>query len=83
MSNWNDIETAPRDGTWILLFFPHADLVIRGCWEFQGEADWESGIEDWQDWCTDNDVVLQEDPSYAPTHWMPLIEPPKIEKHHE
>jgi hypothetical protein len=66
------IETAPKDGTPILLYFPHKDLLIRGCWEWQGEGNWETGQQDWKDWCTDCDIVIQEDPSYAPTHWIML-----------
>ena len=77
MSDWQPIETAPKDGTALLLYFPHIDLVIRGSWEWQGEGDWESSVSDWQDWTTDRDVVLQEDPSYAPTLWMPCISPTK------
>lgn len=73
---WQPIETAPKDGTYVLLYFPHRNLVIGGLWEYQGEGDWEMGIEDWQDWCTDDDVVIQEDPSYAPTHWMSIPNPP-------
>ena len=69
---WMPIESAPKDGSAILLYFPHRDLVIRGSWDWQGEGDWESGTQDWCDWNTDEEVVLQEDPSYAPTHWMPL-----------
>lgn len=69
---WMPIESAPKDGSAILLYFPHRDLVIRGSWDWQGEGDWESGTQDWCDWNTDDDVVLQEDPTYAPTRWMPL-----------
>ena len=76
---WQPIETAPRDGTPILLYFPHRDLVIRGSYEWQGEGDWEMDIPDWMDWTTDDDVVIQEDPSYAPTQWMPLPAPPAPE----
>jgi len=75
--NWQPIETAPKDGTAILLFFPSQDVVIRGCWAWQGEGDWESGIQDFQDWGTDDDLVINDDPYNGPTHWMPLPEPPK------
>ena len=74
--SWQPIKTAPKDGSAILLYFPHKDIVIRGCWEWQGEGDWETCTPDWQDWCTDDDVVIQEDPSYEPSLWMPLPKPP-------
>jgi len=73
---WQSIETAPKDGTDILLYFPHRDLVIRGSWGWQGEGDWEADLADWCDWNTDEEIVIQEDPDYAPTHWMPLPTPP-------
>jgi hypothetical protein len=72
---WQPIETSPKDGTAILLYFPHRDIVIRGTWDWQGEGDYEGGITDWKDWVTDDDTILQEDPSYAPTLWMPLLTP--------
>lgn len=74
---WEPIETAPKDGTWVLLWFPHRNLAIGGCWDWAGEGDWEMGIQDWQEWRTDDDVVIQEEPGLEPTHWMPLPEPPK------
>ena len=80
---WLPIESAPKDGTEVLLYFPHKDLVIRGVWEWQGEGDWESSQQDWKDWCTDCDVVIQEDPSYAPTLWMHVPPTPKKESSDE
>ena len=80
MSEWQPISTAPKDGSAILLYFPHKDIVIRGSWGPQGEADWEAGRDDWDDWNTDNEVILQEDPAYAPTHWMPLPASPTTDR---
>lgn len=80
---WLPIETAPKDGTDVLLYFPHIDACIRGRWDWQGEGDWESGIADWKDWCVDNDFVIMEDLSYCPTHWMPLPAAPQNGKEKE
>jgi len=77
MPGWQGIESAPKDGTDILLYFPHRDLVIRGSWGWQGEGDWESGTQDWCDWNTDDGVVVQEEPDLCPSHWMPLPPAPE------
>lgn len=63
MSEWQPIETAPKDGTRILMFHPRddGDVNIRMAWwvvdRFGGHG-WSF-------------------PSWSgPTHWMPLPEPP-------
>ena len=71
-SQWQPIETAPRDGTPLLLFSPAPDK-----WKFaggnttSGALIWVSG--GWREtggWRGD----YHKDP---PTHWMPLPDPPK------
>ena len=73
--NWQPIENAPQDGTWVLLAGGHeygdepvgpcvvghwvADSYGDGYWAY---AYWDSG------WRSGYD---------EPTHWMPLPEPPK------
>lgn len=72
VSQWQPIETAPRDGTVVLAynargarsghrhFFAFSDPAPEGqCWA--AEAGWREPGRDW--------------PSY-PTHWMPLPAPP-------
>ena len=72
MTGWQTIETAPKDGTSILLY---------GYWE--GEI---HKIEDekniWMAQYTYGDWLINGGDSYGsyvrnPTHWMPLPEPPK------
>jgi hypothetical protein len=64
---WQLIETAPKDGTWVLAFESPNMRVVRwgsvGVHLFSGR----SGDERWNDGEYD----------FAPTHWMPLPEPPK------
>ena len=64
MSEWQTIDTAPQDGTEVLLYCPQEpgddEPVTLGLFE-RGE------------WC-----ALQEHwPQLFPTHWMPKPEPPK------
>lgn len=71
MSEWQDIKTAPRDGTEVLLCSwvlydapggPIAEMTV-GSWDLEeigGAGCWVSGI--------DFDMPLDD----KPTHWMPL-----------
>jgi len=78
MNEWQPIETAPRDETYILVF--NGDNIGEGTEEKQigvaSKSPYEKhdydGVEMWhaQDCCDQMTF-------YAPTHWMPLPEPPK------
>ena len=61
--NWQQIATAPKDGTRILGWSQDDDQAIIqwSCKRWDVVHDWESYA--WSD--------------YYPTHWMPLPEPPK------
>lgn len=63
---WQPIETAPKDGTSILVAAPGGVVT---------EASWSSRDNGWFD-----AYGLREDPwegnKLHPTHWMPLPEPP-------
>lgn len=65
MGEWQPIETAPKDGT-LILVFPF-DVV---CWQITGDLGY---------WFADR--VSEIDGDYLeeyPTHWMPLPNPPSI-----
>lgn len=69
--SWQDISTAPKDGTQIL-------VGIAGVARSVGEAHWwqsDKGIGGWQTWDGENRrrTVYVE----SPTHWQPLPEPPE------
>ena len=65
MSEWQPIETAPKDGTKILLWAtPHQMLVAKNR-PIVGHFD--------RGWWSDFNAVI----SHA-TYWMPLPEPPKM-----
>lgn len=65
MSKWQPIETAPRDGTWILLQAKGSVIPVIARWGIG-----EIGKDCW----VDGDFSPC---PYAPkaTHWMPLPEP--------
>ncbi len=69
--NWQDIDSAPRDGTAILVYCPDADhpnIVLAHWREFVGSPD----PGDWHDWWDDNAPSIDT----TVTHWQPLPAPP-------
>lgn len=73
MSEWQPIATAPKDGTWLLLFEQHSFIGARiGHWanEIPGdEYDPKPIPAHWED--DGEGFTIQ------PTHWMPLPSPPE------
>ncbi len=59
---WHPIETAPKDGTKVLL--SNSEDVFSGCWV-------ESTLRGFEWWSGEQGGTVK------PTHWMPLPEPPK------
>ena len=76
---WLPIETAPKDGTEVLLWFPPREVAINGHYGEVSDGDWESGYGNWMEWLIADELWFQEDPSDAPTHWMPLPKAPEME----
>ncbi|HEU4635425.1 MAG TPA: DUF551 domain-containing protein [Edaphobacter sp.] len=77
MSDWQPIETAPKDGTRVLVCYGSKPRVIVAYWQSEPSL-WER--EDVPCWA----VFEPEDPFYSvylldeyePTHWQPLPKPP-------
>lgn len=76
MTDWQPIETAPRDGTAVLGYgvAPYSEdgmEITVVCWveneKFPHLSGWHSRYSGFEDLNT----------SRQPTHWMPLPEPPK------
>ena len=65
---WQPIKTAPKDGTWVILFL---DVIGRSICAYYSEAagKWVGT------WC-----VRLNERLYNPTHWMPLPAPPMLDK---
>jgi hypothetical protein len=69
MNDWQPIETASKDGTRILAWFPFEDDAYVTRWT-------KNVYEDAMNWTLDGgeSARLKFDP---PTHWMPIPERPK------
>jgi len=61
---WQSIETAPKDGTTVLLYAPGWESPRTG---------WTYGKDDWQECPFHHDPARTD---YRPTHWQPLPAPP-------
>lgn len=72
MAEWQSIETAPRDGTPVLLFLPDGNRGLSGC----KVGEW------WGCWWTNGGPNAGRDMDGwdSATHWMPLPEPPETDK---
>lgn len=66
MSEWQPIDTAPKDGSDILVVSESAEFKII----FWSEDDGEDGC-----WCDPLYFIGEETETL--THWMPLPEPPR------
>lgn len=71
MSQWQPIETAPKDGSDILLYQPEPSppWIVCGFWSIEGESFGVSIASD------SNDLFIFS--LINPTHWMPLPDAPK------
>lgn len=67
MSEWKPIETAPKDGTRVLLGRADEGWTTVGSFDDERDEWWESNT-NWDD--------FNGAPIY-PTHWQPLPEPPQ------
>lgn len=89
MGEWQPIETAPKDGTDVIVrcYAAGAEFVhiawyrSKDEWEESGQycGGWDS-LADWEGWWSYvRTSVSQErlEGWHAPTHWMPLPAPPK------
>lgn len=73
MSEWKQIETAPKDGTSILLY-SSKEPITEG-W-FETSLEWGRPCNSWTNgWETSNGCDVGYNRLY-PTHWMPLPPPP-------
>lgn len=63
--DWQPIETAPKDGTKVLILADEGKLILQGYWNIAGER-WKSTNQSGHSY-----------PILYPCHWKPLPEGPK------
>lgn len=78
MMNWQPIDTAPKDGTRILLFFPtfRSMNVQIGSWSHSQHYDNGKLTHESARWWYGSTVGLWGGKESEPTHWMPIPEGP-------
>ena len=81
---WNPIETAPKDGTDILVCFEFATVLIAHIAWYRSSEEWHTSgqhtgewnsLEEWEGWWsyTQNSVSQEKlDGHMTPKYWMPL-----------
>ncbi len=86
---WQPIDTAPKDGTDVLVYHDSATVPIVHIAFYRSEDEWKrsgefcggwDSLEDWEGWWsyTLHSVTQEKLVGHrAPTHWMPLPELPK------
>lgn len=72
MNEWQPIETAPKDGTRILAFYPKEEENYKILSVALIYRKWRL--------CPDGGYDFEFEIVGDPTHWMPLPNPPKQEK---
>ena len=77
---WQPIETAPKDGTDIIVMHVHIETqIVHAAFWIKGGADYGLDDDDTGWWSYDKSECsrIKLDNWLTPTHWMPLPEPPK------
>lgn len=75
MSEWQPIETAPKDGSHVLLWCEHMEGIRYVVAKYITPSGRDHG---WGPFCWGADGE-REIAERVPTHWMPLPSPPKAE----
>ena len=73
---WQPIETAPKDGTKILIGKVGSKLICTAHWEIEPEWAYKGSSPCWASYMADDDYYSLYFDSDWPTHWMPLPTPP-------
>jgi hypothetical protein len=73
---WQPIESAPKDGSDVLVMYMHIDTQIVHNAFYASEVDWDDCDVGW--WSYDHSEVsrIKLDDWMTPTYWMPLPDAP-------
>jgi len=79
MTNWQPMDTAPKDGTWVLVYDDGVQVVAKYMWQNNWLWATHLDVSDWH-WATHLDAseghkVYQ---TCVPSRWMPLPNPPEL-----
>ena len=80
MTNWQPIETAPKDGTWILVYAPPKEYIrdTRQMYLATWESLYYNCAKEWAYGQNGYEHAFRSG-AYDVTHWMPLPKPPVAE----
>ena len=75
---WQPIETAPKDGTYLLLYFPELRQPVS-IEHWSNVVHTNHGKETYrrEGWSSPTILIPPGGKSFLPTHWMPLPAPPQ------
>ena len=72
---WQPIETAPKDGTRVLLFEKYSEVPFVGRWiSFKRGSEWSADTEHLN--TSGDDIIIDWYEQSDVAHWMPLPKPP-------
>lgn len=74
VGGWQDIATAPKDGTYLLLWEQYSTNPFVGCWAFGSWSVSHEHVDAEGGW--DGAIVVDSISQDRITHWMPLPPPP-------
>lgn len=84
MMEWKDIESAPRDGTDVIVAYTHIETqCVFNAFYASIEEGWDAQDVGWWSYVYSEVSRVKLEGWQEPTHWMPLPPPPAIGENDE